>query len=94
MVEADKKDVFLKRVDIDRLHMLMAERGLSEESLLHLLFPDLSYDCAYGQFNLFIRGYRWINKPKYVPSVLFRVAAILDTTVDDISTEVYKWNLL
>lgn len=89
MVEADKKDVFLKRVDIDRLHMLMAERGLSEESLLHLLFPDLSYDCAHDYFNRFIREYKWINKPKYVPNVLFLVANILDTTIDDISTGVY-----
>ena len=89
MAEADRKDCIIRRVDIDRLHMLMAERRLSEESLLQILHPDLPYDCAYGQFNLFIRGYRWINKPKYVPSVLFRVAAILDTTVDDISTGVY-----
>lgn len=85
MAEVEKKEVFIKRVDVDRLHMRMAQRRLSEASLLQILSPDLPYDCAYGQFNLFIRGYRWINKPKYVPSVLFRVAAILDTTVDDIS---------
>lgn len=94
MAEVKKKEVFIKRVDVDRLHMRMAQRRLSEESLLQILSPDLPYDCASGRFNRFIRGYTWIDTPKCVPSVLFRVAAILDTTVDDISTEVYKWNLL
>lgn len=89
MVEVEKKDCIVKRVDIDRLHMLMAERRLSEESLLQILHPDLPYHFAHDYFNRFICKYKWINKPKYVPSVLFRVAAILDTTVDDISTGVY-----
>lgn len=89
MAEVDKKDCIIKRVDIDRLHMLMAERGLSEELLLQVLYPELSYNCAHDYFNRFIRVYKWINKPKYVPNVLFRIADILDTTVDDISTGVY-----